>query len=232
MTARLRAGATRETVTRSEPSAKVVRRVEHLRQQIRHHDYQYYVLDRPTISDAAYDTLMRELQTVEDEYPALVTPDSPTQRVAGQVREGFRTVAHHAPLLSLASTTDAEAVRQFDARLNSTLGPSFRYVLEPKFDGLSIEVVYERGQLVSASTRGDGDQGEDVTANVRTIRAVPLRLRESAVPLPRLLAVRGEVLMRRADFAALNERPRRDGEPCLRTRGTRLRVRCGSSTLA
>jgi DNA ligase (NAD+) len=195
------------------PGPSIVRRAEHLREQIRHHDYRYYVLDRPTISDAAYDALIRELETLEAHYPALVTPDSPTQRVAGQVREGFRTVPHRAPLLSLESTTDVEAVRQFDRRISAALGPSVRYVLEPKFDGLSIEVVYERGRLVSASTRGDGQRGEDVTANVRTIRAVPLRLRDSPVPIPRLLAVRGEVLMRRADFAALNERLRRAGEP-------------------
>jgi DNA ligase (NAD+) len=187
-------------------------RIEHLREQIRHHDYRYYVLDRPTVSDAAYDALMRELQGLEDQYPALVTPDSPTQRVAGQVREGFRTLPHRAPLLSLESTTDSEAVRQFDRRIKATVGPSTRYVLEPKFDGLSIEVVYERGQLVSASTRGDGQRGEDVTANVRTIRAVPLRLRHDSAAVPRLLAVRGEVLMRRADFAALNERLRDAGK--------------------
>jgi DNA ligase (NAD+) len=186
-----------------------VGRVEHLREQIRHHDYQYYVLDRPTISDTAYDALMRELQALEAQFPELVTPDSPTQRVAGQVREGFRTVPHRAPLLSLESTTNPQAVRQFDRRVRTALGPSLRYVLEPKFDGLSIEVVYARGRLVSASTRGDGQRGEDVTANVRTIRAVPLRLRQDGVPVPRLLAVRGEVLMRRADFAALNERLRR-----------------------
>jgi DNA ligase (NAD+) len=191
--------------------AQASRRIEHLREEIRGHDHRYYVLDRPTISDAAYDALMRELVALETQYPALVTPDSPTQRVAGQLREGFHTVAHHAPMLSLDSTTDPDAVRQFDARLRAAAGPSLRYVLEPKFDGLSIEVVYERGQLVSASTRGDGERGEDVTANVRTIRAVPLRLRQTTVPVPRQLAVRGEVLMRRADFAALNERLRRAG---------------------
>jgi DNA ligase (NAD+) len=210
--AKASAGKRGVTVERA-PGARIVRRVEHLRERICHHDYRYYVLDRPTISDAAYDALMRELETLEAQYPALVTPDSPTQRVAGQVREGFRTVPHRAPLLSLESTIDPQAVRQFDRRIRASLGPSIRYILEPKFDGLSIEVVYERGRLVSGSTRGDGQRGEDVTANVRTIRAVPLRLREDPVPIPRLLAVRGEVLMRRADFAALNERLRRAGEP-------------------
>jgi DNA ligase (NAD+) len=213
MTLRLRAKTRAAKVDRAAPGTRVVRRAEHLREQIRHHDYRYYVLDRPTISDAAYDALMRELETLEGQYPALVTPDSPTQRVAGQVREGFRTVPHRAPLLSLESTTDREAVHQFDRRMRADLGRSVRYILEPKFDGLSIEVVYERGRLVSASTRGDGQRGEDVTANIRTIRAVPLRLRDAPVPIPRLLALRGEVLMRRADFAALNERLRRTGEP-------------------
>ena len=213
MTLRLHADMGAAKAVLKAPGAKIARRVQHLRDQIRHHDYRYYVLDRPTISDAAYDALMRELQGLEDQYPALITPDSPTQRVAGQVREGFRTVRHRAPLLSLESTTDEEAVRQFDRRIRASMGPSARYVLEPKFDGLSIEVVYEHGQLVSASTRGDGQRGEDVTANVRTIRAVPLRLREDSVLIPRLLAVRGEVLMRRAEFAALNERLRRAGQP-------------------
>lgn len=212
MTLRLRGNRRAAQIEHAAPSARVVRRIEHLREQIRHHDYRYYVLDRPTISDAAYDALVRELQTLEAHYPDLVTPDSPTQRVAGQVREGFRTVPHRAPLLSLESTTDADAVRPFDRRMRAALGPSVGYVLEPKFDGLSIEVVYDRGQLASASTRGDGQRGEDVTANVRTIRAVPLRLRDGPVSIPRLLAVRGEVLMRRSDFATLNERLRRAGE--------------------
>ena len=188
------------------------RRAEHLRKQIRGHDYRYYVLDRPRISDATYDALLDELLALEARFPDLVTPDSPTQRVSGGVREVFRTLVHRAPMLSLESTTEAAAARLFDARVRAVAGPSLRYVLEPKFDGLSIEVVYERGQLVSASTRGDGERGEDVTANVRTIRAVPLCLHSAAFPPPSLLAVRGEVIMRRADFAALNRRLHRTGE--------------------
>jgi len=193
--------------------AQARRRVETLRSQIRHHDYRYYVLDRPTISDAAYDELMQMLQKLEALFPELVTPDSPGQRVAGEARVGFHTIAHHAPMLSLDSTTTADAVRQFDMRMHTAMGSSVSYVLEPKFDGLSIEVVYRDGQLVAASTRGNGDHGEDVTANVRTIRGVPLRLRDSAEPVPRLLAVRGEVLMRRHDFDALNDGLRRTGQP-------------------
>ena len=193
--------------------AQARQRIEALRRQIRDHDYRYYVLDRPTISDAAYDALIQQLQRLEGLFPELVSADSPTQRVAGQAREGFRTIPHHAAMLSLDSTTDADVVRQFDARVHQAIGPSVRYVLEPKFDGLSIEVVYRDGRLVAASTRGDGQRGEDVTANVRTIRTVPLRLRDAAEPVPRLLAVRGEVLMRRQDFAALNDRLRRAGQP-------------------
>ena len=193
--------------------AQARRRIARLREQIRHHDYRYYVLDRPTISDAAYDALMQQLERLETLFPELVTRDSPTRRVSGQVREGFRTIAHHAPMLSLDSTTDAEAVRQFDRRMRAAIGRSVDYVLEPKFDGLSVEVVYREGELVTASTRGDGERGEDITANVRTIRGVPLRLRDSAEPVPRLLAVRGEVLIRRQDFAALNDRLRRAGDP-------------------
>jgi DNA ligase (NAD+) len=188
-------------------------RAERLREEIRRHDYLYYVLDRPEISDAQYDALVAELRRLEARYPDLVTPDSPTQRVAGGLRQGFATVRHHAPMLSLESTVDAEDVRRFDARLRREVGSDVQYVLEPKFDGLSIEVVYEDGRFLSASTRGDGERGEDVTANVRTIRAVPLQLQAGAVPPPQLLAVRGEVVMRRADFTALNERLRRAGQP-------------------
>jgi DNA ligase (NAD+) len=193
--------------------ARARERAERLRGQIRHHDYRYYVLDRPVISDAAYDALLQELQALEARYPDLVAPDSPTERVSGGIRTGFRTAAHHAPMLSLESTTDVAAVRQFDARVRAAAGPSLRYMLEPKFDGLSIEAVYRDGRLVSASTRGDGERGEDVTANVRTISCVPLRLRATSVRLPSLLSVRGEVLMTRADFEALNERLRRNGQP-------------------
>lgn len=193
--------------------AHVRRRAEHLRDLIRHHDYRYYVLDRPVISDAAYDGLFASLQAIEARFPALVTPDSPTQRVSGGVREGFRTVVHHAPMLSLESTTRSEAVRQFDMRVRPAAGTPVQYVLEPKFDGLSIEVVYENGLLTAASTRGDGERGEDITANVRTVRAVPLRLRGSAASIPSLLAVRGELLMPKAAFAALNQRLSRARQP-------------------
>ena len=186
------------------------RRAERLRAAIRRHDYLYYVLDRPAISDAAYDRLFAELVRLEASYPALATPDSPTRRVGGAPLAAFPEVRHRARLLSLESVTDPDEVRRFDARVSAALGRPPRYVLEPKFDGLSIEVVYRDGVLERASTRGDGERGEDVTANVRTIASVPLRLR--GAPPPRLLAVRGEAIMRERDFRALNARLAHEGQ--------------------
>jgi DNA ligase (NAD+) len=187
------------------------RRAEELRAAIRRHDYLYYVLDRPAISDAQYDRLFADLVRLETAHPELVTPDSPTQRVAGAPLPAFPAVAHVAPMLSLESVTDADAVRRFDERVRAGVrGQAVRYVLEPKFDGLSLEVVYRDGVLRRASTRGDGERGEGVTENVRTIRSVPLRLRGNAVP--RMLAVRGEAIMRLDDFRALNRRLEHDGQ--------------------
>jgi DNA ligase (NAD+) len=192
--------------------AAPARRIEQLRTAICEHDYRYYVLDRPTISDAEYDRLFAELVRLEVAHPDLVTPDSPTQRVAGAPLAAFPTVEHLAPMLSLKSVTDSDAVRRFDQRMRALGGgKAVRFVVEPKFDGLSLEVVYENGVLEWASTRGDGERGEGVTENVTTIRSVPLRLHGRDVP--RLLAVRGEAIMRIADFEALNERLRRKKQP-------------------
>lgn len=188
------------------------RRIERLRAFIRQHDYRYYVLDRPAISDAEYDRLFAELVGLEAAHPELATPDSPTKRVAGAPLAGFPTVEHLAPMLSLESVTDPEAVRRFDERIRgSTRGKEPRYVVQPKLDGLSLEVVYQDGLLLRASTRGDGERGEGVTENVRTIRSVPLRLRGPRIP--RLVAVRGEAIMRIGDFEALNARLAREGQP-------------------
>jgi DNA ligase (NAD+) len=179
------------------------RRAERLRAAIRAHDYRYYVLDRPAITDAAYDRLFSRLVRLETAHPEIVTADSPTQRVAGAPVPGFPTVQHLTPMLSLESATDAGAVRRFDERIRACArGKTVRYVLQPKLDGLSLEVVYRDGALLRASTRGDGERGEEVTENVKTIPSVPLRLLGKAVP--RLLAVRGEAIMRRDDFRALN----------------------------
>lgn len=193
--------------------AEARRRAEELRAAIRRHDYLYYVLDRPEISDEEYDRLFDELRQLEDAYPALTTPDSPTQRVGGAPLSEFPEVRHLAPMLSLESVTDPEEVRRFDQRVRERLGRNVAYVVEPKFDGLSLELVYEHGRLARASTRGDGERGEGVTENVKTIRAVPLRLREDNRPAPRLLAVRGEAIMRVGDFERLNRALAAAGEP-------------------
>lgn len=187
-------------------------RLPQLRAEIHRHDHAYYVEDRPSISDEAYDALYRELRELEAAYPDLVTADSPTQRVAGRASERFPTVEHEAPMLSLDSDREEEALRRFDERLRKLLGDehAVAYVLEPKLDGASLELVYEHGRLVRAATRGDGVRGEDVTPNVRTIRSVPLTLR--AAKPPALLAVRGEVIMHTAPFEKLNERLLEEGK--------------------
>ena len=186
-----------------------------LRTQLNQWAHQYYVLDEPTVPDAEYDRVFRELQALEAAHPDLVTPDSPTQRVIGAVMEGLAPVRHVVPMLSIHTETDTEATgaQAFDARVRRELGlseadPAIEYVAEPKFDGLAMSLRYERGRLVQAATRGDGEVGEDVTHNIRTIRQIPLTLPEGVPPV---LEVRGEVYMRRADFDALNERQREQG---------------------
>jgi DNA ligase (NAD+) len=183
-------------------------RADELRREIRRHDYLYYVQDSPEISDTAYDRLFRELRDLEERFPELLTPDSPTQRVGGQPLDGFPTVQHAAPMLSLDSDQTEEFLRRFDERVRRLLGAErhVSYALEPKLDGLSVELVYESGVLVRASTRGDGIRGEGITENARTVRSIPLRLREEERPAPAFLAVRGELMMKLDAFEALNER--------------------------
>ena len=183
-------------------------RIAKLQAEIRHHDYLYYVEDRPAVSDEQYDKLYRELVALEEQFPDLVSPDSPTQRVAGTPVDSFPAVEHAAPMLSLESDQDEATLRRFDERLRKGLGPDVpvEYVLEPKLDGLSVELVYQDGSLLQASTRGDGRKGEGITANVRTITSVPLRLREGRHPIPKFLAVRGEIIMLAQTFDKLNER--------------------------
>jgi len=180
------------------------RRVAELRQAIEQHNYRYYVLDDPTIDDAEFDALMRELETLEAAHPELVSPDSPTQRVGAAPSTQFDSVTHAVPMLSLGNVFDEDEFREFYARVVAELErENIELAAEPKLDGLAISLRYENGDLVRAATRGDGSQGEDVTANVRTIRAVPLRLRGTA---PVLLEVRGEIFMEKAGFEALNAR--------------------------
>jgi len=189
----------------------VAERAAALREAIRTHNRNYYVLDQPTISDAEYDALFRELQALEVDHPSLVMPDSPTRRVGGAASAQFAPVRHAVPMLSIrteTNTTPAGAA-QFDARIRRDLGlgedaPPVEYIAELKFDGLAINVRYEKGRLAVAATRGDGEVGEDVTRNIHTIRAIPRRL--ATKDPPEILDVRGEVYMTRADFASLNAR--------------------------
>jgi DNA ligase (NAD+) len=188
-------------------SDDAARRVQELREAIRRHDYAYHVLDAPEISDAEYDRLFHELKRLEEEHPELLEPDSPTQRVGGRVLDSFPAVEHVMPMLSLDSAGEVSALERFDERVRRGIGDvPAEYVLEPKLDGASVELVYEDGRLVRASTRGDGARGEGITENVRTIPAVPLRLRADAAEPPAMLALRGEVIMRIGAFEELNER--------------------------
>ena len=157
---------------------QLIEEINRLREEIRRHDSLYYVLDSPEISDREYDLLFRKLQELEQLYPELITPDSPTQRVGGQPLEKFGQIPHALPMLSLSNVFEESEIKEFDQRVGRTLGnrKHVDYVVEPKLDGVALELVYENGVLVSGSTRGDGYIGEDVTANVRTVKAIPLRL--------------------------------------------------------
>lgn len=197
-------------------ASDVQQRAAELRAQLNHHAHQYYVLDAPELPDAEYDKLFAELQALEAAHPELQTPDSPTQRVIGAVLAGLTPVRHVVPMLSITTETDTTegGAIAFDARVRRELGlteadPPVEYAAELKFDGLAMNLRYEAGVLVQAATRGDGETGEDVTQNVRTIGQIPLRLRGDA---PAVLEVRGEVYMRRDDFEKLNERQRERGE--------------------
>jgi DNA ligase (NAD+) len=190
-------------------SGEVVKEIQHLREQIRHHDYLYHVADDPEISDAAYDRLMKRLKQLEAENPKLVTPDSPTQRLGGAPREGFQTVQHRTPMVSLDNAFSMEDLANFDRRMRQATGrEKIEYTTEHKFDGLSMSLLYEKGSLVRGVTRGDGRTGEDVTANVRTIRTIPLTLDAGLLKkagLPGTFEVRGEGIMTRKAFDRLNE---------------------------
>ena len=193
---------------------KAQRRIEELREQIRHHDHLYYVEDSPEVSDEAYDRLFRELKRLEERFPELLTSDSPTQRVGGEPLDSFSTIEHAAPMLSLDSDPSPEAVERFDERVRKALGAEteIEYVLEPKLDGASVELVYEDGVLTRAATRGDGLRGEGIIANVKTIAAVPLRLRDGERPIPSFLSLRGEVIMQQSAFEKLNQRLMEEGK--------------------
>jgi DNA ligase (NAD+) len=190
--------------------AEVRERADQLREQINYHNYRYYVLDNPEIPDAEYDRLFRELQALEQHHPELITADSPTQRVGAQPAKELGEVKHLAPMLSLSNAFSDEELGDFDRRVRERLGVDHvTYTAEPKLDGLAMSLLYEDGRLVRGATRGDGTTGEDVTQNVRTIDAVPLKLRGTG--WPRILEVRGEVYMPKAGFEALNRRQAKEG---------------------
>ncbi|NMM78648.1 NAD-dependent DNA ligase LigA, partial [Acidovorax sp. SRB_24] len=195
--------------------AQAAIQIRALREQLNRWAHEYYVQDAPTVPDAEYDRAYQALEALEAQHPDLVTPESPTQRVIGAVMAGLAPVRHDVPMLSIRTETDTQGsgAQAFDARVRRELGlhesdPPVEYVAEPKFDGLAMSLRYERGHLVQAATRGNGEVGENVTHNIRTLRQIPLTLPPGVPPL---LEVRGEVFMRRADFEALNERQREQG---------------------
>jgi DNA ligase (NAD+) len=191
--------------------ADPAQRVRELRELILYHNHRYYVLDAPEITDAEYDALMRELIALEEAHPELADPNSPSRRVGGEVATSFEPVVHEIPMLSLDNVFSEELLRAFDARVRRATGlPSVEYVAEPKIDGLAISLTYQDRRLSVGATRGDGERGENVTANLRTIRSIPLILPDEA---PESLTVRGEVYMRKPDFARLNEEREERGEP-------------------
>jgi len=196
-------------------SREVAKQAQDLREKIRHHEYLYYVLDQPEISDAAFDRLMEQLKKIETEHPELRTPDSPTKRVGGAPREGFQQVRHKTPMVSLDNAFSFEALGEFDRRVRELTGRAkVDYVAEHKFDGLSLSLLYEDGSLVRGVTRGDGTTGEDVTPNVRTIRSIPLVIDPALLKkagLPGDFEVRGEAIMSRKAFQELNQQQSEEG---------------------
>src|SRR5580658_4493186 len=199
------------------PTKDLEKKIESLREKIRHHEYLYYVVDNPEISDAEFDKLMRQLKDLEADHPELVTADSPTQRVGGKPREGFVKVPHSSPMLSLDNTYNEDELRDWERRVHELSGRSeVDYVCELKLDGMSLALIYEDGKLVRGITRGDGSVGEDVTLNVRTVRSVPLSIPKEKLKkagMPADFEVRGELLMPTASFKKINEERERNGLP-------------------
>ena len=192
---------------------EIAKRIEELRRQIHRHDYLYYVQASPEISDQQYDRLFSELKTLEKEHPELITPESPTQRVAGEPSEGFAPLRHTIPMLSIDNTYNAEELRAFDTRVKKLAGHGeYDYVVELKIDGLAVSLRYENGRLITGATRGDGETGDNVTANIKTIRQIPLTLRDTS-EVPEVLEVRGEVYMPIASFTSLNQQKANKEQP-------------------
>jgi DNA ligase (NAD+) len=197
------------------PPPEVLSRIKELREQLHYHNYRYYVLDEPVVSDAEYDRLLQELEKLEKKYPELVTPDSPTQRVGAAPLDKFESVRHRQPMLSLENAFSETEAREFDERLHRFLRTTedFHYVVEPKMDGCAVELVYEQGRFIVGSTRGDGIRGENVTQNLKTIHTIPLQMLGPEAPIAELLEVRGEVYMDLEEFEKLNRERESRGEP-------------------
>lgn len=185
---------------------KISETIKSLREKINNHNYQYYVLDNPIISDSEYDKLLKELELIEKKYPEFIIPESPTQRIGAQPIESFGTVTHRITMMSLANAMSDDELKAFDERLKKKLNSAkeIEYVIEPKLDGLAVELIYENGKFINGSTRGDGNTGEDITSNLKTIKGIPLILRDDIISLPDLMEVRGEVFIRKEDFELLN----------------------------
>lgn len=195
-------------MTKDDQQSIDVARIEALTHQLNDYAYQYYALDNPSISDTEYDKLYRELQDLEEKYPTFIQAESPTQRVGDVVSEAFTKVTHSQPMMSLGNAFNFEEVAKFVADAKKTVGDQVRFICELKIDGLSVAIQYENGRYVRAATRGDGVVGEDITNNVRTIKSVPMKLREEID-----IEVRGEIYMPKASFLALNEKREEAGLP-------------------
>src|SRR5690606_25165062 len=183
-------------------------RIQELRDLLNEYNYQYYVLDSPTVPDSEYDRLMQELMKLEEQFPELIAPNSPTQRVGGEPLDAFAKVEHAVPMLSLSNAFNEQDLRDFDRRVRERIGSNVAYVCELKIDGLAVALTYENGEFVRGSTRGDGTIGEDITNNLKTIRSIPLTLRKRVN-----LEVRGEAFMPKRSFLQLNEMREKQGEP-------------------
>ncbi len=191
----------------------ILRQIQLLRSEINQHNIHYYVQDNPVVSDSEYDELMRKLEKLENENPTLIAPDSPTQRIGASPLSEFQSLDHRLPMLSLANAMNKDELKEFDAQVKKGLGleADIEYAAEPKLDGLAVELVYENGMFTHGSTRGDGTTGENITQNLKTIRAIPLSLTEN-VPIPRILEVRGEVFITHTDFKKMNDKRLEEGE--------------------
>ncbi len=186
-------------------------RIAALSAELHHHNHAYYVLNQPEISDFDFDMKLKELQKLEQEFPELVTPDSPTRRVGSDVDQKFEQVRHSIPMLSLDNTYNEQEIADFDARVRKSADTPFEYVCELKYDGVAIALTYEKGILTRAVTRGDGDQGDNVTENVKTIASIPLRLRGEQIP--DRYEIRGEIIMPHRAFEKLNQEREKEGKP-------------------